>query len=792
MTTSPRFSHSTAAGPRMSDSTLAAGTLQDIQLRSGCRWHRRYVPTAVNCSDADSRLADSGLLRPGQCFRGAALDGFLQQSRRTPGTNAPGTIPPGPAVLQLFNGCQRLTPAIAERGLRIFLPIEKANGACFIITRPRVCRTIAHRLRSGWVWAMWVAFPCTSDNVTTAGLVRTREQIQRQLQLFDSTMSLCETAAKHRVLSFLENPRRSRAWRRHRLRRLLKLIAARLDEYDDCVFGTAYKKAQAFRENLPELELLGRPCSCTIPHEILQGKVQVPEDGKVQWYWKTTVAGRYPAEFRHLAAKVFARSCPRSGYRCVDEATLHPAWARSLELSGCGPIPQLQVGTCDRVSARTEWENATRLALTDGSRDARLKAERRLETARQSTATNLPARCLALAPRPDNCPRGEQEPPRRVASSGETTQGQYQHTEGLQRKCPGLAPRGGPGCRDLGFRPACHRASRGAAAAMRRERRDRAGVLGVGPIGPAEPESLGLSLARRSGPLARRGAGELPNPRCSTGCTPHVLRAEVALRSDQRLPPLVTPVAPRPLPQPACGGERSSHVGVCDAQYSSVAYKSELPSHCARARVSRVWSAPADRPVRLWRRHCDDKLQEFRPPVQRQSGLTNFWMITFLTREGGTRSKTGETDPVKAVGQPNRRRSWVAGLCPLLLHLPRAVDTLLGLSQRRWLELLHMSWATVEVGAAVPHRLRHGGATADTLEGASDTYLTERGPRNSIKAFLRYRLPGRCIKESALLTPAQRQLSANLPRIILQEVTNIVATSAIDRSSNGLRSRKRR
>ena len=87
----------------------------------------------------------------------------------------------------------------------------------------------------------------------------------------------------------------------------------------------------------------------------------------------------------------------------------------------------------------------------------------------------------------------------------------------------------------------------------------------------------------------------------------------------------------------------------------------------------------------------------------------------------------------------------MADLCPSLLKLQRPSGLLLDRTQRRWSGLFHLSRATAQIGAAVLHRLRHGGATMDALAGASDAILMERGLWGSSKAVLRYRRPKRYI-----------------------------------------------
>ena len=100
------------------------------------------MASALNCSDGDSRLADRGVLSPGQSFTGLALGAFLQRHRQAPRVHAC-CRPSGPGVFELFSGGARLSSALADVGLRVGLPIDKRHGESHDITNPLVYRTVA-------------------------------------------------------------------------------------------------------------------------------------------------------------------------------------------------------------------------------------------------------------------------------------------------------------------------------------------------------------------------------------------------------------------------------------------------------------------------------------------------------------------------------------------------------------------------------------------------------------------------------------------------------------------------
>ena len=160
--------------------------------------------------------------------------------------------------------------------------------------------------------------------------------------------------------------------------------------------------------------------------------------------------------------------------------------------------------------------------------------------------------------------------------------------------------------------------------------------------------------------------------------------------------------------------------------------------------------------------------EDVRSPSSRQNAATGFRTATFSPLEAGLHNKTREANLANAVAQPNRERTWIADLCPLLLKLHSANGLLLGLTRRRWLELCHLSRAVAQLGAAVP-RPWHGSAPMDALAETSDRALMECGPWGSPKAVLPYRRPRRYVKQLSPLTLVQRRQRANRSARIMQK-----------------------
>ena len=140
---------------RAKDHGLNAICRRSAAIRLGCgvRWLRRYCDTERNPSDADSRLADRGVLKPGTVLRGRSLAKAPTSSsdaaapshsscaaKGNPAPPPPTPVPPAPprpspssprshadvappatlpsrnrpAVLEIFSGSRRLSGAVIE------------------------------------------------------------------------------------------------------------------------------------------------------------------------------------------------------------------------------------------------------------------------------------------------------------------------------------------------------------------------------------------------------------------------------------------------------------------------------------------------------------------------------------------------------------------------------------------------------------------------------------------------------------------------------------------------------
>ena len=197
---------------------LDAGRAHDRALNTICRqaaglqgqhrvrWRRRHIATHRNCSDGDSRLADEGKLRSGQCFRNDTVQRHLDCRRRRKVPRGPLVPLRGSAVLEVFGGQNWFTCACADAGLRVAPPFDNRRGAGFDITNPRVLREILRWIDAGLVWLLWLAIPCT--NKSSAKPHPSAEALELDRRVLVAVCRLLAAAKRAGVRVVVENPRR--------------------------------------------------------------------------------------------------------------------------------------------------------------------------------------------------------------------------------------------------------------------------------------------------------------------------------------------------------------------------------------------------------------------------------------------------------------------------------------------------------------------------------------------------------------------------------------------------------
>ena len=104
-------------------------------------------------------------------------------------------------VIEIFAGCCRFSGACAEKGLALFVPIEKDLGAWANVANPVVQAVILTAIASGLIWYVHLATPCTPWSKA-----RTTSRKPPSMAEVWFTKKVLEAARKNNVYWSLENP----------------------------------------------------------------------------------------------------------------------------------------------------------------------------------------------------------------------------------------------------------------------------------------------------------------------------------------------------------------------------------------------------------------------------------------------------------------------------------------------------------------------------------------------------------------------------------------------------------
>ncbi|CAK0801704.1 unnamed protein product, partial [Prorocentrum cordatum] len=380
-----------------------------VELGAEVRWVRRYVETDRNPTDSDSRLAEQGILAPGESLRGGRLAARLGRLRegacrpdRVPegapraaaGSAAAPAPPAGPqrrplwpgargpsrrrdraGVLEIFGGSCRFSGACAAAGLRILCPVDVSAGPHFNVLCIAVQQKILHWISHGYVCHVHIATPCARWSVANTTGAPDSEGSRAGLGCADFTVRVLRMCHRCGVSVSLENPRSSRLLKYPPLANIFEKLGCVSFEYHCCRYGAPYLKPTVFVTNVPSLSVIERACVCTVPHERLEGKVKIPDEtGKLVWKWKTSLAGAYPPGLCRVAARGLKEALGPGALRRDGEPALDPRWERELAAAAGLPQPKpLEVPSCPRRFT-TGWEHAVGHQLCGDSAEQRRQA----------------------------------------------------------------------------------------------------------------------------------------------------------------------------------------------------------------------------------------------------------------------------------------------------------------------------------------------------------------------------------------------------------------------------------
>ena len=165
-------------------------------------------------------------------------------------------------------------------------------------------------------------------------------------------------------------------------------------------------------------------------------------------------------------------------------------------------------------------------------------------------------------------------------------------------------------------------------------------------------------------------------------------------------------------------------------------------------------------------------VEELRAPAPHQRGAAACWTLTMHPSTELGRSKTKQQDDTITIGSTCPRRAWLTKVAAALAA--RRTGPLFPLTEERHRAIFHTSRRLANLPVSHPHRLRHGGASADGAALLPEATIQGRGRWVSPKSVLRYKKPARYLRELGRLTPLQMRqsieaaayLEATLPALL--------------------------
>ena len=158
-------------------------------------------------------------------------------------------------VIEIFAGCARFSGACVEKGLNIFVPIERNSGPWADTDRPEVQALILLAIERGLIWYIHLATECKMWS-----RARTTSTKAVSFAVVWFTLKVLRHAQKFKVHFSIENPYPSPLFDWPPLVSQLEAMEAITVRFDCCAFGATYRKMSQFRTNFKPLQALGKQC----------------------------------------------------------------------------------------------------------------------------------------------------------------------------------------------------------------------------------------------------------------------------------------------------------------------------------------------------------------------------------------------------------------------------------------------------------------------------------------------------------------------------------------------------
>ena len=534
---------------------------------------------------------------------------------------------------------------------------------------------------------MWWSTPCTPWSVSRKGPADNHPAFITALVMI-RLMTLAHTLG---IAQALENPTSSGLWKWPPLMRLLRRMRALHIQFPMCAYGACYRKNTTVATTLPELAHLARRCTCTVPHEVLQGLVW----WKGEWKWKTSLAGAYPPALAREVARCLCAAAPQNAWSDVASRRCYASrWEHSLAAASGHEAPSVRHVEGLPRQWSCEWHGATHFRLVD---DSRLRRQQALRKASRKAAG----------------------PQRADKSAGQSTFA----SSSAEHHCDASDP--------LALRQAHRRVP---------EKQPQISDVLLTPDAALDTatnayvhqlffDGLGVNLAKTTvyALLWKRSQKIWSLP-----LTRHALQGFATQDPDAVRDPATWPLVLLMAERMAKHFEN----GALLAAFILLAFD-------AYARVGELLRSSASWLI---------------PPST--SGSHSKRALIFFPSDQNMKSKTKQQDDTVIVGDLHER-AWLNSIAGAVWRRAFPHRRLFPLVYADVLKACKKAFAEVGCSGEVmcPHRLRHGGASVDALQGKPSTYIKHRGRWTSSKSVSRYMKHGRYLRMMSLLSDQQRNSS---------------------------------
>ena len=163
-------------------------------------------------------------------------------------------------AVEIFAGCARLSGAMIEQSVSLFVPIDKNNGPWADISNPFVAAVLLFALEEGLFWYIHLGTECKMWSNA-----RTRSSSACSLDVVSFTTAVLRGIKRcinrgHQVWFSIENPLSSKLFDLTCVKQLLDELSAIEVRYECCAWGATFQKASQLRTNFKPLAGLGKRC----------------------------------------------------------------------------------------------------------------------------------------------------------------------------------------------------------------------------------------------------------------------------------------------------------------------------------------------------------------------------------------------------------------------------------------------------------------------------------------------------------------------------------------------------